>query len=53
MGRRSSIVIIAEGAKDVNGVQITSHDVKDALDKAGNSFSLKLKKQVLILGLPF
>jgi 6-phosphofructokinase 1 len=35
MGRRSSIVIIAEGARDVSGRSVTSADVKHALDSAG------------------
>eukprot|EP01114_Cavostelium_apophysatum_P017691 TRINITY_DN5317_c0_g1_i1.p1 TRINITY_DN5317_c0_g1~~TRINITY_DN5317_c0_g1_i1.p1 ORF type:complete len:766 (-),score=160.32 TRINITY_DN5317_c0_g1_i1:59-2356(-) len=35
MGRRSSIVIIAEGARDINGAHISSEHVKKALDSAG------------------
>ena len=35
MGRRSSIVIIAEGARDIRGAPITSEHVKQHLDKAG------------------
>eukprot|EP01118_Nematostelium_gracile_P007768 TRINITY_DN2540_c0_g1_i2.p1 TRINITY_DN2540_c0_g1~~TRINITY_DN2540_c0_g1_i2.p1 ORF type:complete len:693 (-),score=191.55 TRINITY_DN2540_c0_g1_i2:198-2093(-) len=35
MGRRSSIVLLAEGARDVNGHPVTSAEVKDALDSAG------------------
>lgn len=35
MGRKSSIVIIAEGAKDINGKIVTSLEVKQALDAGG------------------
>jgi len=35
MGRRSSIVIIAEGARDQEGKPISSQEVKEALDKGG------------------
>ena len=35
MGRRSSIVIIAEGAHDVDLNPISSSDVKEALDRVG------------------
>eukprot|EP01119_Soliformovum_irregulare_P020837 TRINITY_DN6813_c0_g1_i1.p1 TRINITY_DN6813_c0_g1~~TRINITY_DN6813_c0_g1_i1.p1 ORF type:complete len:778 (-),score=206.24 TRINITY_DN6813_c0_g1_i1:59-2323(-) len=35
MGRRSSIVIIAEGARDEEGNKITSEEVKAALDAIG------------------
>ena len=38
MGRRSSIVLLAEGAKDVNGNPVTSAEVKEALDSAGRYF---------------
>jgi 6-phosphofructokinase 1 len=35
MGKRASIVIVAEGAKDENGKPLKSADVKDALDTKG------------------
>ena len=35
MGKRASIVIIAEGARDSNGKPLKSVDVKEALDCAG------------------
>ena len=44
IGKRSGVVILAEGAKDTHGKIIRSTDVKDALDEAG------LEARITILG---
>lgn len=44
MGKRSNIVVMAEGTRCINGEAITSEQVKEAMDAAG------LDSRITILG---
>ena len=44
-GKRMSVIIIAEGARDTKGKQITANEVKDVIEE-----DLKMEARVTILG---